>query len=337
MGVALFLVVLELIDVDKAAGLFCSVTEETELCTHEEAAPVEAEGIIGGSELCPLVAIEAIVEVGGISTAAFCRPEVGIDAQPQLRFAERHALDDFLVGTGYLLVAVGEFYGHLYHFKHKFLAAFSNGERARIAVEGRQPSAVAIPHVGAIHGDDTAARGALHALCQRVGSQIERADGAACLQAQVSRPFAERPGCIDGVVVPLPLQAKAVAGEIVAHDDARRGFAVQHRAHHVGHASLLVAQHWPSVDPAAGHQREQTPHTAPVLEDDAIPVAVLRVDDGALSDVALTGEVALEDDLFLIGTMNVVGPVAHLAAMAPWGVGVRNHEQVVLAVVLDHA
>ena len=35
--------------------------------------------------------------------------------------------------------------------------------------------------------------------------------------------------------------------------------------------------------------------------------------------------------------MNVVGTVAHLAAMASGSIGVRYHQQVVFAVVLNHA
>ena len=35
--------------------------------------------------------------------------------------------------------------------------------------------------------------------------------------------------------------------------------------------------------------------------------------------------------------MDVVGPVAHLTTMAPWGIDVGDHQQVVLATVLDHA
>ena len=35
--------------------------------------------------------------------------------------------------------------------------------------------------------------------------------------------------------------------------------------------------------------------------------------------------------------MDIVSTVAHLSAMAPWGIRVRDHQQIVFAVVLDDA
>ena len=125
--------------------------------------------------------------------------------------------------------------------------------------------------------------------------------------------------------------------EIVGLDDARRGFTTLQGTHGVGHLPVLIAQHGPTVDPATRHDGEHTAHTTAVLEDDAVPIAILCVDDGTLSLVAEATKLALENDLLFPRTMDVVGTIAHLTTVLAGGVDVGDHEQIILAVVLDDA
>ena len=102
------------------------------------------------------------------------------------------------------------------------------------------------------------------------------------------------------------------------------------------HVAFLVANHGPAVEPANGRNREDTPYAATVLEDDAVPVAVLCIYDGALADIAEVAEVGLQDHTLLIGTVDVIGAIADLATMVAWGEDMANHQQVVAPVVLHH-
>ena len=103
-----------------------------------------------------------------------------------------------------------------------------------------------------------------------------------------------------------------------------------------GNLSFFIAEHWPSVDPSAGHEQRHAADGATVLEDDAIPVAPLRVDDGSLSRVAESAEGSLENNILLIRSFGFVGTIAHFAAMAAWCIDLRNHQQVVATLKLDH-
>ena len=104
-----------------------------------------------------------------------------------------------------------------------------------------------------------------------------------------------------------------------------------------GNLSFFIAEHRPSVDPSAGHEQRHAADGATILEDDAIPVAPLRVDDGSLSRVAESAKGSLKDDILLIRSFGFVGTVAHFAAMAAWCIDLRNHQQVVTTLKLDHS
>ena len=123
-------------------------------------------------------------------------------------------------------------------------------------------------------------------------------------------------------MVPLPVQSELGGVKIIAVHDRGLGLAALQRTDGIGHLAVLIAQHRPAIDPATGHQGEHTTHTAAILENDAIPVTVLGIDDGSLSLVRETAKLTLKDHLLLPGAMNIIGTVAHLAAMLAWGIHV---------------
>ena len=138
-------------------------------------------------------------------------------------------------------------------------------------------------------------------------------------------------------MVPLPVQAQVLAGKVITlHDGCHRLSAYQ-RSHAQGYPTFLIAQHGPSVNPSTGHQREHTSHTAAVLENDAIPIAILSVDNGALPHMRESTEICFQNSLLLVWSVNVVGPVAHLPSMPSGRKHVRNHQQIVFPVVLYHS
>ena len=82
----------KLVNIDISARFLGGVAEEAELGSHEEATPVETEPIVLCSNLRPLLAIEAIEEVGAICTthttaSALPWTEIGIDAEVYFRGA----------------------------------------------------------------------------------------------------------------------------------------------------------------------------------------------------------------------------------------------------------
>lgn len=73
--------VMEGIDIHIPAFLLRGIVEYAELTAHEESLPVETQGVVGGTNLRPLLTIHAIVEIGGIPSVTTGRAEVCIDAQ----------------------------------------------------------------------------------------------------------------------------------------------------------------------------------------------------------------------------------------------------------------
>ena len=130
----------------------------------------------------------------------------------------------------------------------------------------------------------------LHALCQRVGRQIERLYHTVGLQAQEARTFRQAPRIIDGVMVPLPVQTEFGIREVIALHDGHLGLPTLVGQHRCGHLTVHIAKHRPSVDPTTGHHGKHTAHAPTILEDNTIPVAVRRIDDGALSLVGESSE-----------------------------------------------
>ncbi len=267
--------------------------------------------------------------------------EVGIYPQEySLRCDAGNALKLFLRYLGYGLSAVVKVDHSRRHGYPRVLAVAAYGDNARMAVESGKSRTVAILHVGYVERDGGRTFRALHALADGVGGGIEIVYHPARLQAQPSLALGERPGVVHGIVVPLPVQAQLVAVEAVARHQRHLAHTVVlhlsgHGGHHHGHFAVAVAQHGPSVNPTAGRQCEHTAHTATVLEDYTVPVAVGTVDDGALPHVGESGEVVFQYLFLLVRAGNVVGTVAQLTALA--ATRPRYHQQIVLAVVLYHA
>ena len=137
-------------------------------------------------------------------------------------------------------------------------------------------------------------------------------------------------------MVPLPLHCQGGSREVIARHCGIAFQIVSARGHGLGHLSILVAQYGPSVNPPAGHQHRHASHASAVLEKDTVPSAFAVVHDGSLCHpAAKSAKGALKDYLFLIRAVNAVCAVAHLSAYASRGP--RNHQQIVLASVLDHA
>ena len=134
--------------------------------------------------------------------------EVTIDAQPDLRLFQVYGLNNFLIDIGNGFLAVGQAHLLLAHLKRQFLAIFLYGEHAAVAVEGCQTGTVAILHLRQVQADEATARRTLHTLRQRVGSQIEVGHHAVGLQTQESRTLRQAPCLVNGIMVPLPVQAQ---------------------------------------------------------------------------------------------------------------------------------
>ena len=83
----------KLVNIDISAQFLGGVAEEAELGSHEEATPVETEPIVLCTNLRPLLAVEAVGEVGAVGTShdasafALSWTEIGIDAEVYFRGA----------------------------------------------------------------------------------------------------------------------------------------------------------------------------------------------------------------------------------------------------------
>ena len=132
------------------------------------------------------------------------------------------------------------------------------------------------------------------------------------------------------------MQTQTWLGEIVATNYIRRFLTTDKWTHPFGNASLFVAQHGPAVNPSTRHQCEHTSHSSAILEDNAVPVAILRIDDGALTHIGEAAKVAFQDNLFFVGATNIVGTVADLATMTSGSKDVADHQEIVFSAMLDH-
>ena len=116
------------------------------------------------------------------------------------------------------------------------------------------------------------------------------------------------------------------------------GLATHQCTNTSGHQAFLVAQHGPSVNPTAGHQCEHTSHTTTVLENNAIPVAILAIHNGALSHMGETTKGTLQNDFLFIRATDVVGTIANLTTITSWNAPyLRDHQQIVMTFVFQHA
>ena len=137
-------------------------------------------------------------------------------------------------------------------------------------------------------------------------------------------------------MVPLPVQTEFGIREIITLHDGCLGFATLQRTHGQRHLSVLVTNQRPPVNPTTGRECKHSAYTTAILEDDTIPVAVLRIHNRTLSYIAKGTELTLQDDVLLVRTVNIVCTVAYLSTMPSRTVGLRDHHQVVLPVMLDH-
>ena len=88
-------------------------------------------------------------------------------------------------------------------------------------------------------------------------------------------------------------QPQLGAAEVIALHDGCLWFIPFQGEHRFRYFALDIAQHRPSVDPSAGHECKHATYTTAILKDDAVPVAVIGVNDSPLSDVRKTAEVRL--------------------------------------------
>ena len=110
------------------------------------------------------------------------------------------------------------------------------------------------------------------------------------------------------------LKVERVAVEVVAHHHVNVFKALHRLVHHERHLAVHVAEHRPSVGPAARHEQRHAAYGSAVLKDEAIPVAVSVVNDGALSGIGEAGKVVFKYHLLLIRSGYLVGTVAQLSA-----------------------
>ena len=208
------LFVAELVDIDISACLFRGVVEEAELGTHEEAAPVEAEAVVFGTDLCPCSTVEAIGEVSAVCpaktthTRALSWTEVSIDAEENLRRGKRNLFDDLFFETCHFLITVGKLAGHLHHLEGELLALLLDDEGACVTVESGQTGTVAVLHLRTVDDNGARALRTLHALGEGIRSEVKSVDHAIGFQAEESRTLRETPRGINGIVVPLPVKTE---------------------------------------------------------------------------------------------------------------------------------
>ena len=115
-------------------------------------------------------------------------------------------------------------------------------------------------------------------------------------------------------MVPFPVDSEFLAVEVVGADNGRGLFRAAVVGHRLRYLAVLVAEHGPSVDPAAWHQGEYASDGSAVLEYDSPPISVGVVDYGALCGVGESGEIVLKHRLALVGACDFVGAVAELTA-----------------------
>ena len=91
--------------------------------------------------------------------------------------------------------------------------------------------------------------------------------------------YGELPGLGGNLLVPLentdPYNGLSILQPVVGLDNSSLRLSADEGTHGVRHLAVLVAQHRPAVDPAAGHDSEHTPYSTTILENDAVPVGRL--------------------------------------------------------------
>lgn len=268
----------EPVEVGGSANAFVALreVEQGEAIGRPGQAEPHLEGLPDGVEGA---AVEAVVESGGEVAVGDARPEpygLLLQAVDGCGFASAVvAVDDAPLAVGLLYGEVGV---------GKFKDAESGG--------------VARLELAAVEFDGGGGEWSLHPLGEGVAGLLEVV-GLEGFEAQVARPFAERPHGGVGIVIPLPLQSELLAAEFVG-GGRRQGFRCFSGGRlGVGDGVAAVdAGNGPAVGPRDGLQVNDASDGAAVLHDHHPPVSVFKLyHAGLVQSVAGIGGVVLEDDL----------------------------------------
>ena len=120
-------------------------------------------------------------------------------------------------------------------------------------------------------------------------------------------------------MIPLPLQFQLVFREVVAIHESL-AVITQHRLLHLGrNIALFIDQYRPSVLPGTWFQREHSAHSTTVLEYDAIPVAILIINNRTLSHAVESSKLCFQNHLLFVRTRNLIGTIAYFTARMSLG------------------
>ena len=202
-----------------------------------------------------------------------------------------------------------------------------------ITIKGTESCHVAILHLRDVHLYYALTFGTFHPLCQSIRGKVDVWHHPTRLEAHESRTLSERPCLVDGIVVPLPVDIHLVGVKLVARHNLSSIISRNRFTHHSGNLSILIAEHRPSVLPCARHESEDASASATILENHSIPVALTVINDCSLGSVWESTKRRFQYHLLLVWTLDIVGTIYQLAAglvARP-----RNHDEIILAVVLD--
>ena len=89
--------------------------------------------------------------------------------------------------------------------------------------------------------------------------------------------------------------------------------------HGLGYLAVAdISEHGPTINPAAWLYRQYSTTTTTVLEYHAVPLSVLSIHDGTLTNVGETTEFTFQDYLHLVRTFDVLAAISQLLTASPW-------------------
>ena len=163
-----------------------------------------------------------------------------------------------------------------------------------MAVESPESRDIAILHVGKVEMQGAVACRTFHSLRYSVEGGIDIIRHSRRAQAQISGTFRQRPCGIVGTVIPLPIDAKAVALKRIRTDQFRRLAGFGCVADVKGHFPLpFRADHGPTVLPCHRTKRQNPPYCSAVLEYHGPPIAFRSVNYASLRKIRKTDEIIL--------------------------------------------